>query len=152
MQAQHLAQRYQMDTAMLKHELLTGHSTLSASELSAQQSTHELGLRMVASEQAAQQVLQKYRQDALFYEQQANAEMQSMQNRAALQEKHEQEQMHDASKNRAAIGNFHAELVAMRSELATANAVAPCFQHDWRERGGQGNCNYAACPSTACRC
>ena len=124
MQAQHLAQRYQTDTAMLKHELLTGHSTLSASELSAQQSTHELGLRLVASEQAAQQVLQQYRQDALFYEQQATAEMQSMQNRAALQDKHEQEQMHDASKSRAAIGDFHAELAAMRSELATAKADA----------------------------
>ena len=55
LQAQHFAQRYQTDTAMLKHELLTGHSTLSASELSAQQSAHDLGLRLVSMEQTARQ-------------------------------------------------------------------------------------------------
>ena len=59
LQAQHFAQRYQSDTAVRKAELLTGHSTLAASEFSGQPSEHEFSLRMAATEQAAQQTKRK---------------------------------------------------------------------------------------------
>ena len=62
LQAQRFALRYQTHTAILEAELLAGHSMLSVSEFSGQHSAHEFGLRLAATEQAAQQTIPKHQQ------------------------------------------------------------------------------------------
>ena len=109
----------------MKSELLMGHSTLSSSELSGQQhSANEFSLKLVATEQAAQQTIQSKQREAVFFRQQAETDMQSMLNRTALRGQMARYSMQDATTCRTTIGQYHAELSALRVQLATAEANA----------------------------
>ena len=124
LQAQHLAHRYQADTTTLRTELLTGHSTLSASEFSGQHAAHEFSVKLAATEQAAQQHIQKHQQEAVFFRQQAEMEIQSMAARAALQEQTARDSMQEATSSRTKLSQYHAEMSTLRVQLAAAQASA----------------------------